>query len=792
MASDICAISFLTAFLAFFYWDFLNGRCFIWDDTLTQFFPAVNYFARTVHAGHLPLWLPGVRNGSPFYSDVQVGGFYPLQWLLIPFVRNGRLPFVVYQRYIAFHYLIGGLFMYAFLKRLKLSPVAAVLGALVFCFSGFAALRIASFTMFQVFAWLPLQMLCVHRLTTDRKRACWPWLVCAMVVSLLAGFPQVTLYCWYMVAAYWLHCCYYVRRLETSDARVAVRQVARRDLPIIAGSFVIVFGLAAIMVVPGAQNWWHTARPSRSFVALTDSSLPYDQELTLFVPNFFGVARSINSPEPFWGFDPHSQTLVLNGPVNGTPGYWQYWEFAAYSGQIFWIAVLLTLFNWRRIENKRGLGFFLTTWVVAIWFMMGRYGGLYQILYWCLPGVTLFRVPARMACVATFAAATLSAYSIDLLRRRTARLRAWPAFLPPLGYAGLTLLLYIGGHHLGAGLRTPDKLVWSLHETCFALAVATLCAVLLVGLVRTPKRWPQTVCLCGLVAISAADLYHAYGGFHRGNVSPDEYYPETNSLLTLLEDYREQRGPFRFGQIVRGRLGEEIATFRNLPYFHDYLEVPEGYTSFYLENISSFQAITNQAAKIGIQNIRVTMERDENGKDWLGAYTNSLPRAKFFTRIRHFDSRDELLAALERGEIDWHNELAVTGPSPADKPHSDEPTGQTASGDSVQFQSLAPESYSITYHVSRPGIVFVSEAFYPGWVPNDERIKLIEVFGAFQGLVIPQAGSGQIMVRFSPPALKLGLAISLVSILLTALLCAGIWGRSSQFSSTSAPPSRPT
>ncbi len=109
----------------------------------------------------------------------------------------------------------------------------------------------------------------------------------------------------------------------------------------------------------------------------------------------------------------------------------------------------------------------------------------------------------------------------------------------------------------------------------------------------------------------------------------------------------------------------------------------------------------------------------------------------------------------------------------------DEPSQGAIDNDSVQFQSLTPERYSIAYSVSRPGIVFVSQAFYPGWVPDDKRIKLIEAFGAFQGLVIPRAGAGQIVVQFSPPALKLGAAITMISIAITALLCLGKWSRGS-------------
>ena len=773
LADDAGAMAILAMFLGFFYWGFLNGRCFIWDDTLTEFYPCVNYFATSLHAGRFPLWFPGVHDGMPFYSDPQMAVYYPPQWLLIPFVHNGRLPFLVYQRYIVLHYLLGGVFMYAFLKRVKLSPVAAVTGALVFCFSGFASLRIVHVVMIQVYIWLPLQFLCVHRFTCDRRRLSWLGLVGAMVVSFLAGFPQMTLYCWYLVFAYWLYRCYSVRRQEGSSRQATIRQIAGRDLPKIAGTFVLILGMSALMVLPGVENWRRTSRPSQSYEHLVDSSFQYRQVLTFLAPNFFGKTQATDSPVPFWGFDPHSQTVRTNGPVHATPGYWQYWEFGAYCGQIFWLALSLILFNWRRIEDKRGLGFFLTAWVAATWFMLGRYGGLYQFLYWILPGVSLFRAPARMACVATFAAATLCAYAVELFRHRARMLRQWPLFLPAAGCACLTLVLHVGGKHLGDGLRNPDRLSWSRQETSIALAVAILCGVAVVGVIRSQRRSIQTLCLGGLLIISFADFYHAYGDFHCSPVSPDEYYPETNRLLSLLKDYREQRGPFRFGQVVQGRVSEEIATFRNLSYFHDFLEVPEGYTGFDPENVAGFQAMTNQAAKIDIQNICVTMERDANGKDWLGTHTNSLPRAHFFTRIRPYDSRAELLAALERGDIDWHNEVAVSRPLPIGGLPGDGPSQEAGTNDFVQFNSLTPESYTIDYKVSRPGIVFVSQAYYPGWVSTDERTKVIEVFGAFQGLVIPQAGQGQVVVHFSPRSLKLGATISVVSLMITVWLGLG-------------------
>src|ERR1017187_1708386 len=114
---------------------------------------------------------------------------------------------------------------------------------------------------------------------------------------------------------------------------------------------------------------------------------------------------------------------------------------------------MLILCNWQSIENKRMVGFFLATWVVATWFMLGRYGGLFQVLYYILPGVSMFRGPVKMSCVTTFAAAVLSACSIDFLRNRARNLRYWPVLLPAAACAGLALVLFFGGKHLPAGLH---------------------------------------------------------------------------------------------------------------------------------------------------------------------------------------------------------------------------------------------------------------------------------------------------------------------------------------------------
>ena len=326
--ADWCAVALFALLLILFYRHLLTGSRYIWDDTLEEFYPGVNYFAKSIRAGRFPLWFPGVRDGLPFYSDIQMAVFYPPQWLLALFVSKGQLPYLVYQWYIVFHYLLGGAFMYAYLRQLKLSLVGALIGAITFCFSGFMSLRIVNFVMIQVYVWLPLQLLCVDKLCSTRSRRAWLGLIGSLLLSLLAGHPQTTLYCWFLVISYWLYRLWLTSTEGSKGGSRLARLCVRAPLARIVGSFALVLGLSAVMLLPSAENWLRTARPHRSFAALAEGSLPRRELLTLFVPNFYGISSVPQNPTcPFWGYDKSSPAVVKVNTSVDVRGYWQYWEF---------------------------------------------------------------------------------------------------------------------------------------------------------------------------------------------------------------------------------------------------------------------------------------------------------------------------------------------------------------------------------------------------------------------------------------------------------------------------------
>ena len=129
-----------------------SGQILGGHDVRGQFFPWLTWAAESLRAGRLPLWDPYTLGGYPFFSNPQVGFFYPPAWLafLLP-VRIGL------SLYVAWHLWWAGLGMWLFVRRVSGSRTGALLAALTFTFSGFAAARLMAghIGMVATASWLP-------------------------------------------------------------------------------------------------------------------------------------------------------------------------------------------------------------------------------------------------------------------------------------------------------------------------------------------------------------------------------------------------------------------------------------------------------------------------------------------------------------------------------------------------------------------------------------------------------------------------------------------------------------
>ncbi|MDW8343468.1 MAG: hypothetical protein RMM51_03150 [Verrucomicrobiae bacterium] len=393
----------VTAAVAAFYWDWLTGRAHIWGDTMAEYFPGLHYFATSVRSGRFPLWISEVRNGLPFYTDIQLGIFYPPTWCLVAVASEERLPSLAYQWFIVAHIAWAGIGMLWFLRGLGVRPEAGVPGAMTFVLSAFMSLHTVHAVMLQGYAWWPWLMECVRRAVTRRSKTALASLLTVAAMMVLAGHPQIALYGWYLATAFWI----YLGWKSSKWWRCVAEPVA---------VWAITLLVLGVVLLPVAENWWLSGRAEAARGAMAEGSAPWPNLVSLVAPNFFGTLQAGESPVMFWGDAPFASRPVAP---------WNYWEFGIYAGQLAVVALAVLMFN-----RRKPVGFFLAMFAFGLWFYLGRYGGLFSAASWVLPGVSLFRVPARAASVICFCGAVLVAFLVEAVHAANGcdwdgRLRCW-------------------------------------------------------------------------------------------------------------------------------------------------------------------------------------------------------------------------------------------------------------------------------------------------------------------------------------------------------------------------------
>ena len=77
----------------------------------------------------------------------------------------------------------------------------------------------------------------------------------------------------------------------------------------------------------------------------------------------------------------------------------------------------------------------------------------------------------------------------------------------------------------------------------------------------------------------------------------------------------------------------------------------------------------------------------------------------------------------------------------------------------------------VTAEVACRGLLIVSETFYPGWeaTVDGQPQPIHEVFGALRGVVL-EYGNHRVEMRYRPPVVALGAALSFPAIALSLFL----------------------
>jgi len=314
--------------------------------------------------------------------------FYPFNWLLLFLPAHILMTINIF-----FHFLLTSIFAYFFLLSLGVRKISALLGAIIWTFSGPMVAWAEYQTPISSMCWLPLSLL-LFQLFLKKENFLFAILSSLpLALSVLAGHTQFALYGWFLFLCF---ACF----------RIFSEKKYKSGFLALLTSLLLGFLLSLPQLLPSFEL---SARSHRSlgssFSDLLATAMPLDHLYTFLVPDFYG------------------------NPVDyDYRGAFNYVELCGYFGILPFFLLPFAL------KKRKESLFFLSLSILALLFAL-RTPLLKIFLY--LPVFKFLAAPARDLYIVSFPFATLSALGMDNLPEKKSR--------PPLLIFFILLLLFALG-----------------------------------------------------------------------------------------------------------------------------------------------------------------------------------------------------------------------------------------------------------------------------------------------------------------------------------------------------------
>jgi len=148
----------------------LLGNAYPWDDLLGQEIPYRMFAGYCLQHGIFPLWNPYSYCGMPFFADLQTAVLYPTN-LIVSFLINAEsFGSWLIEFFIIVHYWLAAFGMFFLCRNeLKQSTYGAIIGGIVYGYSGIMITQEIHQMMIFQFAWLPWVFFTIMRGTRTGK-----------------------------------------------------------------------------------------------------------------------------------------------------------------------------------------------------------------------------------------------------------------------------------------------------------------------------------------------------------------------------------------------------------------------------------------------------------------------------------------------------------------------------------------------------------------------------------------------------------------------------------------------
>lgn len=748
--NSIISVGLLISFTLIYFADgiFFDRRTIIWD-TADFHYPVMYHIGYFWSHGVMPLWNSFIFNGHPSFADPQSQTYYPINILLGLFLALS--PKVIYLQ-LVLHYALAGLFMFLLASHYIGTLTGRIMAALVYMFSGFMVTHFQHLAVINTVTWLPILLYLLEKIRREKKPI---YIIIAgllLGVTILAGHPQTLLYLGY---ALFFSICYFVIAGDKEDGKFSYYPF--RAFIIIC---LIAISITAIQLIPSFEFSTLSNRSEHLTYEFASGSgqLPFKNLITMFVPDYYGSIKG-----PYVGQVDISQSLI-------------------YFGTIPLLMVGFALVYRQNLNTY----FFFAMAVFSLLISMGDYGFIFKWLYYYAPGFNLFRSPVHFGFVFMLYVALLAGQGTDIFLSKDYR-KKWPHYV----YIALLVTIFIILYYL----NPPLKEVYPNVKVGIIILALFFTAGTILIILQDINLLPKGIIAAALVALIFLDLYicgaHALtSGEPKGHKGFEWEDPALYELRikAKLPDYSALTPPILSTSdldkiMYRIYIDSDIDIYSaedssmvnatqlyilgyNRPMLHKQFMV-DGYNPMILRRHVKFNIALRKAdfnRFLSLSNVRYSYGHT-NDYPWIAEVKSFLPRAYIVENAKFLQKESDVLNALVSPTLDIHSEVILEAHDNniAGKEETREDLFQGA----VKFQEYSPNKVVLKTHTNKPGYLVLTETYYPGWQAEVDGApaSILRANYCFRAVHL-NAGDHQITFSFRPNSLKLGAAISSISMLL--------------------------
>jgi len=704
---------------------------FLITDPVRQQYPWRNLSINSLKDIRLPLWNPYNLAGTPLLANFQSAVFYPFNFLFF----LASFPFA-WTVLIILQPLLAGIFLFLYLRNLRLNRAAGIFGAITFSLSGFFIAWLTWGTVLHSALWLPLILLSIDKIFNhfidnqklsiknqlskinikNKKLLIWSFIfVFSLTSSFFAGHLQTFFYLFIFSTAYLI-------------ARSLQYKKIFKLLFVFLILYILFFILTFIQWYPTLEVILISARN----VDIPDFRtpgwfIPWQHIVQFISPDFFGNPTTLN----YWGA-------------------WNYAEFIGYVGIIPLMLVFYALFF---RKDKKTL-FFGAAFFVSLIFAFPTFFS--QIPFdFKIPFIYTSQ-PTRLLFVICFSLSVLAAIGFDYFYKTKNK----KYILCVLGiFSGVYVILWylILVFHKGLILSSNLNVAKQnliLPTVLFIFSSFVIAVIFYLNKFK-PKNKLTIFLFYILIAITVFDLLR-FGWKFTPFTKKEYLFPNTKTISFLQKNL----GNFRFMTTDSRIFPPNFSTIYKL-------QSIDGYDPLYLRRYGELIAASerrepNINPPFGFNRIITPHNFESKIVDLLGVkyvlslsdidseklqkvfqevetrvYENkeTLPRVFFVQKVQMAKSRDEVIRKMFDKSVNLRDTAIIETSAGV---NTNPPQGCTKCKTSIS--SYDANRVVVETDSQSDGFLVLTDSFYPAWKArmNGKDTKIYLTNFNFRGVIVPK------------------------------------------------------